>query len=150
MVRNAPGRGLFRARSGGVRGAVLAAVAGATAQLLGGCEAASTQLVGPVTGPDSSPPAVQLLPAHDTTVDSTGTLLITVAVHDQSWIRSVQGVIVGSGFSWPVEQPDTTDVLTAFAVPLAQFRHSTFRFFVRAVDVLGHAGVSDTLAVSVR
>ncbi len=119
--------------------------------LLGqGCKEATTPFVAPQLGPDSAPPVVQLSPAHDTTVDSTGVLPITVYAHDQSWVTSMQLVIINGPVVYPAISPDTTDALEGFSIGLSTFKHTQFRWFVIASDILNHRTVSDTVTVSVR
>ncbi len=151
MVRKSAGRGLFRARfrgrfgvlSGGLGVALLAGLGQA-------CSDAPTTYGAGALGPDTSPPVVQLAPSHDTTVDSTGVLGISVFAHDQSWVTSVQLVLVGGAFTYPPSRPDTTDADVGFTIALANFKHSQFRWFVRATDILNYTTVTDTVTVSVR
>ncbi len=114
------------------------------------CKEARTPFVAPPLGPDSAPPVVQFSPAHDTTVDSTGVLPINVYAHDQSWVTSVQLVIINGPFVYPTVNPDTTDALEGFSIGLAPFKHSQFRWFIVASDILNHRTVTDTVTVSVR
>ena len=138
MARFGAGRGLFYAM---IPGLVLA--------LLAGCK---ENLNAPplVNGADTSGPLVELLPFRDTTVDSTGVLLVSVGVHDPSGIKQVDFFLLPPTFGFQPLTPLDTQLAAGYPVSLGQFKHSTFRYYVRAVDVLDHQTVSDTVTVTVR
>lgn len=106
----------------------------------------------PVTGlgKDTVGPAIVLRPAHDTTVDSTGTLLIAVNATDQSGIKQVEFLLVPPSFGFPTQSPLDTVYASFYPIQLAGFKHSTFRFYVRSTDVLDHETITDTVVVTVR
>lgn len=106
----------------------------------------------PVTGlgKDTVGPAVQLSPAHDTTVDSTGTMLIAVNATDPSGIKQVDFLLVPPSFGFPTQAPLDTVYAALYPMPLGNFKHSSFRFFVRMTDVLDHETITDTVLVTVR
>lgn len=93
---------------------------------------------------------VRLWPGRDTTVDSVGVLTVRAQVQDRSPIGYVafQALDVPVGFL-PVTPDDTlADLYYLFA--LGQFKHRTFRYYVRATDILDHETVTDTVTVTVR
>lgn len=139
MVRKSSARGLFCARFCVTFGLCLV-----------GCKEAKSLTGTGAIGADHDPPLVLLRPAQDTTVDSTGTLLIRVTAADESRITKVELVLIGAAFSFPVVHPDTTDVAASFPVNLALFKHSSFGFFVRSSDILNHERITDTVTVTVR
>ena len=149
MVRNVSVRGLFCAFlgrfSGPLRGAAAASVLAAGA----GCKNATNPSVAR-TGPDSHAPLVLVFPGHDTTVDSTGTLLVRVFANDESWITDFRFFVLGSSFNFGAIEPDTNEVDGLFPIPLAQFHGTSFKMFGQATDILGQRGSSDTITVSVR
>jgi len=101
-------------------------------------------------GKDTVGPLVQLSPAHDTTVDSTGTLLIAVNATDQSGIKEVDFLLVPAAFGFPVQAPLDTVYASFYPVQLSGYKHSSFRFYVRTTDVLDHETITDTVLVTVR
>ena len=106
----------------------------------------------PVTGlgKDTVGPVVRLSPARDTTVDSTGTLLVAVNATDQSGIRLVDFLLVPAAFAFPTQLPLDTVYASFYPVQLSAFKHSSFRFYVRTTDVLDHETITDTVLVTVR
>ena len=101
-------------------------------------------------GKDTVGPAVFLAPAHDTTVDSTGTLLVAVNITDQSGIKQVDFELVPSLFGFPTQTPLDTVYASYYPLHLGNFKHSQFRFYVRTTDVLDHETITDTVLVTVR
>ena len=101
-------------------------------------------------GPDVSGPLVQLNPARDTVVDSTGTLLVRVDAHDPSGVKNVTFVVIPAlSTPQPVQGSDT--VLDAlFPITLASYKHTSFKYYVRSSDILDHETVTDTVTVTVR
>jgi hypothetical protein len=106
----------------------------------------------PVTGlgKDTVGPAVVLSPSHDTTVDSVGILLIAVNASDQSGIKLVDFLLVPPSFGFPTQAPLDTVYASFYPVQLGNFKHSSFRFYVRSTDVLDHVTITDTVLVTVR
>lgn len=117
--------------------------------LLAGCK---ENITAPpvVNGADTSGPFVELLPFRDTTVDSTGVMLIAVGVRDPSGVKQVDFLLLPPAFGFPTLTPLDTVAVYAYPVQLSTFKHSSFRFYVRALDVLDHQTVSDTVTVTVR
>ena len=101
-------------------------------------------------GKDTVGPVVTLAPAHDTTVDSTGTLLVGVNATDRSGIKLVDFLLVPPAFGFPVQAPLDTVYTSFYPVQLSGFKHSSFRFYVRTTDVLDHETITDTVLVTVR
>lgn len=136
-----PEAGWFRAFSGLLSGVVLVVSA-----------ACKENLSAPPTGsgPDSTGPVLRLTPANDTLVDSTGTLLITVEASDPSGIRKLDFFLVPANASYGTLTPFDTAFAASYSIPLAQYKHGTFRFFARGTDILDHETVSDTVTVTVR
>lgn len=102
------------------------------------------------TGPDTSGPLVRLSPGRDTTVDSTGVLLINVNATDPSGIRLLSFQLDPPSFGYPSSIPLDTAVGVSYSIPLGVFKHSSFRFTVRATDVLDHETVTNAVTVTVR
>jgi len=102
------------------------------------------------TGMDTSGPLVLLAPGQDTTVDSIGVLMVTVDVSDPSGIKQLEFLLVPPAFGFPTQQPNDTTAVVGYPLQLGQFKHSTFRFYVRATDILDHETVTDTVTVTVR
>jgi hypothetical protein len=102
------------------------------------------------SGPDRDGPAVQLFPGRDTTVDSLGVLTVRALIRDRTAIGRVAFQVLDLPFGFnPVTINDTlADLYYAFA--LGQFKHRTFRYFVRTTDILDHETVTDTVTVTVR
>ena len=101
-------------------------------------------------GKDTVGPLVMLAPAHDTTVDSLGTMLIAVNASDQSGIKLVDFLVIPATFGFPVQTPLDTVYASFYPVQLNAHKHSTFRFYVRSTDVLDHETITDTVLVTVR
>ena len=101
-------------------------------------------------GPDVEGPELVLRPAIDTLVDSTGVLEILVISRDRSNIKTVDLSILGGGFTFPTLTPNDTAFTAVFPVGLNPLKNSAFRYVARAVDVLDHETVSDTVTVTVR
>ena len=102
------------------------------------------------TGTDTSGPLVKLSPAHDTLVDSTGILLVHVGATDPSGIVSMTFTILPTLVTPPTVTGADTTLDALFPVALSGHKHSTFRYFVQAFDILGHETVTDTVAVTVK
>jgi len=102
------------------------------------------------TGQDTVGPSVLLLPAMDTTVDSVGVLLVVVDVRDPSGVKRIEFQLLPASFSFPVQTPLDTASTILFPVPLHLFKHSSFRFYVRALDALDYETVTDSVTVTVR
>ena len=115
----------------------------------GGCkENLSVPQVG--TDIDTVGPLVQLSPGMDTTVDSTGVLMVRVQVRDPSGVKALDFLLSPAAFGFPTLTPNDTTAELAYPVQLALFKHSTFRFYVRARDVLDYETVTDSVTVTVR
>lgn len=102
------------------------------------------------TGPDTSGPRVQLHPGRDTTTDSTGILLVRVSATDPSGIKLVDIQLLPPTFSFPQQSPLDTEYGAFYSVPLSIYKHSTFKYYVVARDILDHETVTDTVTVTVR
>jgi hypothetical protein len=127
----------------------LVALAGACWLAATGCrENLSTPPSG--IGPGALVPEVQMSPARDTTVDSTGVLQVHVQVSDRVRLRLVDFFVIGAGFSVPPTLPSGTTLNVQYPFQLSSAKHSTFRYYVRASNILDHETVSDTVAVTVR
>lgn len=120
------------------------------ALLLLGCKEATTPLGPGGLGPDVSGPALVIRPARDTTTDSLGTLNIRVIAADRSLIKSVDLFLIGGAFGFPTIMPDDTVFDVTYPVPLQPYAGGSFQYFARAVDILDHETVSDTVTVTVR
>ena len=79
-------------------------------------------------------PVIRLSPGRDTVVDSTGVLQVHVQVVDLARLRLVDLLVLDASFPFA----------------LSRFKHTTFRYYVRASDIFDHETVSDTVAVTVR
>jgi len=101
-------------------------------------------------GPDTLGPAVQLHPAHDTLVDSVGTLLVRATVTDPSGVKSLTFVVLPAGSTPPTVMGVDTTIDVFFPVTLSVHKHATFKYYVQAIDILDHETVSDTVTVTVR
>ena len=102
------------------------------------------------SGPDTSGPLVRLSPSADTIVDSVGVLQVLVNASDVSGIKSLDFEIEPPSFAYPTQAPLDTVFGASFTVPLAIYKHTTFRYFVRATDVLDHETVTGRVTVTVR
>ena len=95
-------------------------------------------------------PTVRISPARDTTVDSTGVLRVRVLVGDRVRLRLVHLQVLDAAFAFsPVAVFDTV-MDAAFSFPLDRLKHTTFRYYARASNILDHETVSDTVTVTVR
>ena len=131
------------------RGRFLVASLGLSAVAAGGCrENLSAPQQG--TNVDTLGPLVQLSPGSDTTVDSTGVLQVVVQVRDPSGIKELDLVLSPALFGYPPQAPNDTISNVVYLVQLGVFKHSTFRFYVRARDVLDYETVTDSVTVTVR
>ncbi len=101
-------------------------------------------------GPDTSGPLVLLHPAHDTVVDSSGTLLVQVGASDRSGVAMVLFNILPARYAIDPLGPNDTVFTGLFPITLGNYRHSTFRYWVVARDILDHETVTDTVTVTVR
>ena len=136
----------FRAGRGRFRAGAWCAVFGA----LAGCkENLSPHSLG-VLGPDTSGPLVQLAPAHDTAVDSIGTLLVHVGASDPSGVKQVVFSLLPPKYTISPLAPNDTTFDVYFPIALALYKHTTFKYFVRSSDYLDHETVTDTVTVTVR
>ncbi len=138
MVRNRTGRGLFRAS----RALLLAAAAA-------GCKE-NLNAPPPGGGPDVSGPALAVRPGRDTTVDSLGTLTVSVAASDRSNIKELELVLIGAAFAFNPVNPADTFALVNFPIALGPLKHSSFQYYARAKDILDHETVTDSVTVTVR
>lgn len=138
MVRKRTGRGLFRASL-----ALLLAAAAA------GCKE-NFSVPPPGEGPDVTGPLLAVRPARDTTVDSLGTLTVRVAASDRSNIKELGVVLIGASFVLNPVNPADTVALAEFPIALGPLKHSQFRYYARAKDILDHETVTDSVTVTVR
>lgn len=136
---------LFRAGRGRFHVAVLCACALSFA----GCkENLSAPNLG--VGPDTSGPLVQLHPAQDTLVDSIGTLLVRVGASDRLGVGMVLFNILPMHYVIDPLAPNDTVFDGFFPITLGTYKHSTFKYWVVARDILDHETVTDTVTVTVR
>ena len=101
-------------------------------------------------GPDTTGPLIQLHPAHDTLVDSTGTLLIRVGASDRSGVGLVFFNIEPAKFIIDPLAPNDTVFDGFFPITLGSYKHASFKYWVVARDILDHETVTDTVTVTVR
>ena len=125
-----------------------ALVPGLFLALFGCKENLSVPLTG--TGPDTAGPAIRVSPAHDTLADSVGVLLVKLQASDPSGIKTLEFQLLPPTASFGVLQPNDTAVAVSYSVPLATFKHASFRFYARGTDFLDHETVTDTVTVTVR
>jgi hypothetical protein len=103
-----------------------------------------------LSGLDTSGPVVTLHPAHDTMVDSTGSLLVRVNAADPSGVSVLDFHLIPATVLYdPLGGSDTT-LAVQYPIVLGNFKHSTFRYFAISKDVLAHQTVTDTVTVTVR
>ncbi len=102
------------------------------------------------TGPDVSGPVIRLAPAHDTLVDSTGVLFVHLSVSDASGIKNLDFRVIPATSTFGTLMPLDTTFEVSYPVPLAQFKHGTFKYYARGADILDHETVTDTVTVTVR
>jgi len=102
------------------------------------------------SGPDTSPPVVSASPGLDTLVDSTGVLLIHVRASDRSAIKLIEVTLTPPLFAFEPFNPSDTLVIASFPVQLSLYKHTTFTYSVRAVDVLDHSVDTPPVTVTVR
>lgn len=100
-------------------------------------------------GPDLVGPDLFVTPGADTTVDSVGTLPIVVTAWDPSAIKSLRLDLFGINAAFLPLVPNDTLYTAVFPIALGSFRRTSFRFVVRASDVLDHETVTDTVTVTV-
>jgi hypothetical protein len=101
-------------------------------------------------GPDTSGPLVLLSPGHDTLVDSIGTLLVGVDASDRSGVGMVLFNMQPAHYAIDPLAPNDTVFDGFFPITLAGYKHTTFKYWVLARDVLDHETVTDTVTVTVR
>jgi hypothetical protein len=143
--RGAAVRVRFRAGHGRFRVLVLCVAALAFA----GCkENLSAPNLG--LGPDTSGPLVLMHPAHDTLVDSIGTLRVAVDASDRLGVGMVLFNIQPAHYVIDPLSPNDTVFGGLFPIALGGYKHSTFKYWVVARDVLDHETVTDTVTVTVR
>lgn len=106
----------------------------------------------PITprGPDTAGPVMRLAPAHDTTADSTGVLVVYLDANDVSGIKSLDLFLLPGTLSFLTVTPDTISASVGYPIPLGAFKHGTFRYYARGLDILNHETVTDTVTVTVR
>lgn len=101
-------------------------------------------------GPDNEGPEVSVQPALDTLVDALGTLDILVVARDRSNIKRLALDITGVGYTFLPLFPNDTVFTVIFPITLSPLKNSSFAYLVRAVDVLDHVTVTDTVTVTVQ
>jgi hypothetical protein len=138
MVRNRAARGLFRASLALLLGAATA-----------GCRE-NLSVPPPGQGPDVTGPLLAVRPARDTTVDSLGTLTIRVAASDRSNIKELAVELIGASIVLDPVNPSDTVAVAQFPIALGPLKHSQFRYYARAKDILDHETVTDSVTVTVR
>jgi hypothetical protein len=144
--RNPAARVRFRAGHGRFRTWVLLSALSALAACK---ENLSAPPVGSF-GPDIAGPLVQLNPARDTVVDSTGILLVRVDAHDPSGVRSMTFLVLPTVVAPPTVPGSDATLDALFPITLAAFKHTSFKYYVRSSDILDHETVTDTVTVTVR
>jgi len=142
-----PPRSRPRRRVGGPLFAAL--VSGLAASAAAGCRENLSTLPSGV-GPGTLAPALSVSPERDTTVDSTGVLRVRVQVDDRVRLRLVSLQVLDATFTFSPVAPFDTTLDAAFSFPLDRFKHSSFRYYARASNILDHETVSDTVTVTVR
>jgi hypothetical protein len=100
--------------------------------------------------PDTSGPLVQLHPAQDTLVDSSGTLLVRVDASDPLGVGMVLFNIQPMHYVIDPLAPNDTVFDGFFPITLGNYKHSTLKYWVVARDILDHETVTDTVTVTVR
>ena len=144
---------LFPARAGTpsapFRGRLLAVLLPLLATLPAACK---DNLSTPPTGSraDTTGPALHLTPAQDTLADSTGVLLVRLTASDISGIKRIDFFVLPASSSFGTLMPLDTVFNAFYSVPLAQYKHGSFRFYARAADLLEHETVTDTVTVTVK
>jgi len=104
----------------------------------------------PPGGPDTQSPVVQLFPGSDTTVDSTGILSVRVHASDQSAMKVIELSLTPARLGFGAINPSDSTFDGQFQIPLSAYKHSTFSFSVRAVDVLDNQTDTPAVTVTVR
>ena len=132
-----------------IRGRVLAVLLPLLAALPAACK---DNLSTPPTGigADLTGPAIHLTPAQDTLADSTGVLLVRLNASDISGIKRVDFFVLPASASFGTLTPLDTAFNAFYSVPLAKYKHGSFRFYARAADLLDHETVTDTVTVTVK
>ena len=102
------------------------------------------------TGADTSGPVVLLSPAHDTTVDSTGLLLVMVNSADPSGVNTLDFHLIPASVLYDPLAGHDTALDAQYPIQLGAHKHSSFRFYASSTDVLAHQTVTDTVTVTVR
>ncbi len=132
-----------------LRGRVLAAILPLLTVIPAGCkDNLSTPPTG--AGADTTGPAIHLAPAQDTLADSTGVLLVRLSASDISGIKRVDFFVLPASASFGTLTPLDTAFNAFYSVPLAKYKHGSFRFYARAADLLDHETVTDTVTVTVK
>lgn len=145
-------RTILAVRHGGRRSGRALAGLGLLAALGGtaaGCREAVTQ-PNATQGPGGGAPLIVVNPAHDTTVDSVGTLNVVITVHDPAYIDSVAIIFVGASQAYPAALPADTVFATIIPVALAPLKHRTFSYSVTAANILGEDTTTSSVNVRVR
>jgi hypothetical protein len=93
---------------------------------------------------------VRLNPGADTLVDSTGLLLIRVRASDRSGLKLIEVTLTPAQFFFQPVNPADTAFDAFYSVPLSVYKHTTFSYSVRAVDVLDHSVDTAPVTVTVR
>lgn len=117
--------------------------------VLPGCK---DNLSTPPTGSaaDTTGPLLVLAPGQDTLADSTGFLLVRLTASDVSGIKRVDFFVLPASSTFGTLMPLDTTFNAFFRIPLAQYKHGTFRFYARSADLLDHETVTDTVTVTVK
>ncbi len=101
-------------------------------------------------GADTSGPVVLLSPAHDTTVDSSGVLLVLVNSTDPSGVSDLDFHLIPASVLYDPLAGHDTALDAQYPIQLGAHKHSSFRFYASSQDVLAHQTVTDTVTVTVR
>lgn len=91
-----------------------------------------------------------LSPAHDTTVDSSGVLLVLVNSTDPSGVSDLDFHLIPASVLYDPLAGHDTALDAQYPIQLGAHKHSSFRFYASSQDVLAHQTVTDTVTVTVR
>ena len=114
-----------------------------------GCRPATTEPNTP-KGQGNGAPLVVISPAQDTTVDSTGTLPIVIAVHDAAYIDTVAVTFQGASQAYLPFYSGDTLFQAIIPVSLGPLKHQTFSYAVNASNILGRDTTTSSVNVRVR
>jgi hypothetical protein len=73
-----------------------------------------------------------------------------VAASDRSNIKELGVVLIGASFVLDAVNPSDTVAFAQFPIALGTLKHSRFRYYARAKDILDYETVTDSVTVTVR